>query len=132
MKKLLLATVLFTIFIITGCKKEGCPTPEVPVNLCGATFKGAAVVGSINYSTFNLTFNADGSAAVTIGTYAPFPGSWNKTPNSSVVYFFFYESSTLKWKREATLNAANNKLEAGVVTRTVPSAINGTFTADKQ
>jgi hypothetical protein len=35
-------------------------------------------------------------------------------------------------KGQATLNTANNKLEGGVLTRTAPSVISGTFTTDKQ
>ncbi len=131
MKKVLFSTLLFAILIITGCKKEECPTPETPVNLSGTTFKGSAVINTINYNPFTLLFSADGSASITIGTQS-FTGSWSKTPNSSVVYFFFDESSTTKWKGQATLNAANNKLEAGTLTRTAPSTFNGTFTADKQ
>lgn len=127
MKKLLFLITLATFF---SCKKDD-PAPP-PVDLSGTNYKGTAVIGGINYNPFTLKFNADGSAIITIGNFSPFSGSWNKTPNSSTVYFFFDESSTNKWKGLATLNADNTKLEAGTVTRTAPTSITGTFTAVKQ
>ena len=126
-KSILLLLVSAVLFF--SCKKDD---PIPPVDLSGTTFKGTAVIGTINYDPFTLIFNADGTAQVTIGSFAPFAGSWNKTPNSSMVYFFFNESPTLTWKGSATLSTNNTKLENGTVTRLTPSTINGTFTANKQ
>jgi hypothetical protein len=130
MKKLLFP-LLFLVTVMSACKKDD-PAPEPPVDLSGTTFKGTAVIGGISYDPFKLQFNANGTAVVTIGNFTPFPGQWNKTPNSSIVYFFFDENATTTWKGQGTLNSANNKLEGGTVTRLTPSTIAGTFTADKQ
>jgi hypothetical protein len=129
MKKVMLPLLLLVLMV--SCKKD-VPAPEPPVDLSGTTFKGKALINTIAYDPFKLVFNADATASITIGSFAPFAGSWNKTPNSAVVYFFFSESPTITWKGQATLNAASNKLEAGTVTRITPSTIAGTFTADKQ
>ncbi|MFZ1528609.1 MAG: hypothetical protein WAT19_07660 [Ferruginibacter sp.] len=121
--------LLVSALLFFSCKKDD---PAPPVDLSGTTFKGTAVINSINYDPFTIKFNADGTATVTIGSFSPFPGSWNKTPNSSIVYFFFDESATNKWKGNGTLSTNNTKLENGTVTRTAPSVLNGTFTAEKQ
>jgi hypothetical protein len=123
---LIIASALFI-----SCKKDS-PAPPPPVDLGGTTWKGSALVSSITYNPFTLIFNANGTGTVTFSGYPPFPGTWNKASNSSIVYFFFDESATSKWKGQATLNAANNKLEGGVLTRTAPSVLSGTFTTDKQ
>jgi hypothetical protein len=116
----------------TSCKKEDCPTVTPPVDLSGNTFRGSAVVSGITYNPFTIVFSNDGTCSVTFQGLPTFSGSWSKSPTSSIVYFFFDETATSKWKGQATLNTANNKLEAGTLTRTAPSAITGTFTADKQ
>jgi hypothetical protein len=131
MKKIILP-LLISFLIMCSCKKDD-PTPVTPpVDLSGTSYKGKAVVGGINYDPFILSFVADGTCTVKIGTFSPFAGTWNKTPNSSIVYFFFTENATNSWKGQGTLNADNTKLEGGTVTRLTPSAIAGTFTADKQ
>jgi hypothetical protein len=131
MKKLLLFT-LTTILIASACKKTECPVPVEPVNLGGTTFNGSSLINNVSYNPTVFTFNSDGSFVIKLGSVTPFNGSWSKLPNSSVVYFFFDESSTTKWKGQGTLNATNNKLEGGTFTRTAPTALAGTFTADKQ
>jgi hypothetical protein len=123
---LIIASALFI-----SCKKD-CPTPVPPVDMSGTTWKGPALVNPTTYNPFTLVFNADGTGTVTFTGFPAFPGSWNKAPDSGIVYFFFDESATNKWKGQATLNTANNKLEGGVLTRTAPTVISGTFTTDKQ
>jgi hypothetical protein len=128
---------LFIFLFISGlafasCKKEDCPVNTPPVDLSGTTFKGSAVVGGITYNPFTIVFSSDGSCTVTFQGFPAFPGNWSKSPTSSIVYLFFTESATNSWKGQGTLNTANNKLEAGTLTRITPSAISGTFTADKQ
>ncbi len=129
MKPLMVLIIASAFFV--SCKKDN-PAPPPPVDLGGTNWKGSALVNSITYNPFTIVFNADGTGTVTFSGYAPFPGTWNKAPNSGIVYFFFTESATHKWKGQATLNAANNKLEGGVLTRTAPTVISGTFTTDKQ
>jgi hypothetical protein len=124
----LLVTLLLVITVVSCKKKEDPP----PVDLSGTTWKGSAVVNTISYNPFTIVFNADGTATVQFGTIPAFMGSWSKTPNSAAVNFFFDESSTSKWKGSGTLNTENNKLQSGTLTRTAPSALSGTFTADKQ
>jgi hypothetical protein len=126
-----LLCLMFTVGFIS-CKKEDCPTPEQPVNLSGTTWAGTAVINTLNYDPFTLAFNSDGTATVKIGSFSPFNGSWNKTPNSNEVNFFFDESNTIKWKGKGTLNADKTKLESGTVTRITPSVYTGTFTVNKQ
>ncbi len=128
MKKSILL-LLVTAVLFFSCEKDD---PVPPVDLSGTNFKGTAVINSINYDPFRLAFNADGTAVVTIGSFSPFQGSWNKTPNSSIVYFFFEESTTIKWKGNATLDSNNAKLASGSLTRITPSTLSGTFTAVKQ
>jgi hypothetical protein len=129
MKKIIFPLLLLVLSI--SCKKD-VPAPEPPIDLSGTVFKGPAVFGTISYASFILTFNADATASIKVGGFAPFSGYWNKTPNSSVVYFFFNENDTYKWKGQGTLNAAGNKLEGGILTRLAPSPNSGSFTADKQ
>lgn len=131
MKKLFLFAITLAIFA-SSCKKTECPVPVEPVNLGGTIFSGSALIGAITYNPSVFSFFADGSFTVKLGTFSLLYGSWSKTPNSSIVYFFFEESSTTKWKGQGTLNATNNKLEGGTFTRVTPSTISGTFTADKQ
>jgi hypothetical protein len=127
-----LLVVLLLIVTVTSCKKE-CPAPPAPpVDLGGTTWKGSAVVNTITYNPFTIILNADGTASVQFQGFSAFPGSWSKTPNSTTVNLFFNESATNTWKGSGTLNAGNNKLESGTLTRTAPSVFNGTFTADKQ
>jgi hypothetical protein len=130
MKKLFFTFIVLTA-IFSSCKKETCPVVEPPVNLSGTTFKGIAIISGITYNPFTIVFSADGTCTVTFQGYPAFPGTWNKTPSSSVVYLFFTESPTNSWKGQGTLNSTNNKLEGGTLTRTTPTVITGTFTADK-
>jgi hypothetical protein len=132
MKKLLFIAVLFTA-VFVSCKKKDCPVLVPPVDLNGTTFKGSAIIsGTITYNPFTIIFGNDGTCTVTFQGFPPFPGSWSKSPNSSIVYLFFDETATTRWKGQATLNATNNKLEGGTLTRVTPSLISGTFTVDKQ
>lgn len=131
MKKIILIAIALITFA-SSCKKTECPAPEVPVNLAGTIFSGPALINAVNYNPSVFSFFADGSFTVKLGSLTLLNGSWSKTPNSSIVYFFFDESATNKWKGQGTLNATNNKLEGGTFTRITPSALSGTFTADKQ
>jgi hypothetical protein len=130
MKKLFLAAVIFTV-LATSCKKN-CPEVVLPVDLSGTTFKGAAVANGVPYDPFVIVFANDGTCTIKFGTFGTFTGSWNKSPNSSIVYLFFTESATNSWKGQATLNATNDKLEGGTLTRVTPSTLAGTFTVTKQ
>ncbi len=120
-----------TMLIFNACKKD-CPAPVVPLDLAGSTWIDSANVSGIPYKPFTIVFNADGTAAVTFQGFSAFPGTWSKTPNSSVVYIFFDENATTRWKGQGTLNATNTKIEAGTLTRLTPSTINGTFRVTKQ
>ncbi len=127
--------MLFAIAIVlfaSACKKTECPVPVEPVNLAGTTFSGPAIINNVPYNPSVFTFNGDGSFTIKLGAVSTLNGSWSKTPNSSIVYFFFDESPTTKWKGQGTLNTINNKLEGGTFTRTAPTPLAGTFTADKQ
>jgi|ANMQ01.1.fsa_nt_gi hypothetical protein len=129
MKRLMNALPLlpFLFFIVGACSKD-C---DAPIDLSNTTWEDTAVINGIRYDPFKLQLNSNGSAVITIGGFSPFNGSWSKTPNSNVVYFFFDESATNKWKGEGTLNAANTEI-TGTVTRTAPSVLNGTFRVIKQ
>jgi hypothetical protein len=133
MKKLFLFAFTIALFA-SSCKKTDCPVqvlPTPPVDLSGTSFSGPALVNGASYNPTKFIFSADGTCTVQFTGFPAFPGSWSKSPNSNVVYFFFDESATNKWKGQGTLNATNNKLESGTFTRTAPTVITGTFTADK-
>lgn len=123
-------TFLVVALIVTtviSCTKDADP----PIDLSGTTWSDSANIGGIPYKPFSITFNGNGTAQVTIGSFAPFSGSWNKSVISNQVYFFFDEGATIKWKGEGTLLVDKNQI-TGTVTRTVPSTINGTFTIIKK
>lgn len=129
MKSLIKTLMVIPVFVLSllACTKEADP----PIDLSGTTWSDSANIGGIPYKPFSVTFNGNGTAQVTIGSFAPFPGSWNKSVSSNQVYFFFDESTTLKWKGEGTLLLDKNQI-SGTVTRTAPSTINGTFTITKK
>jgi hypothetical protein len=120
----------FILIVLTAslvaCKKDS----SEPVNLGGTIWSDSAVINTVVFKPFTLAFKNDGTMNVTFGPNYTFPGTWNKLPNSNVVYFYFDEDATNKWKGETTLNG--NKMVGGTLTRTAPSAATGTFTATKQ
>jgi hypothetical protein len=123
----LLLPLLLALTIAVSCKKE----VDAPIDLSNSIWQDSAIINGIIYKPFKIAFNFNGTAAITIGSFNPFTGSWNKTPNSTTVYFFFDESSTIKWKGEGTLNVDENVI-TGTITRTAPSTLTGTFNAKKQ
>lgn len=116
-----LAIVVLALVVIS-CSKDADP----PIDLSGTNWEDSAVINTLIYKPFKITFNSNGTAQVTIGSFAPFQGSWNKSVSSNQVYFFFDESNTNKWKGEGTLMPDKNTI-TGTLTRTAPSVFNGTF-----
>lgn len=114
--------LVFLAIIVVSCSKDADP----PIDLSATNWEDSAVINSIVYKPFKIAFNANGTAQVTIGSFAPFQGSWNKSVSSNQVYFFFDENNTTKWKGEGALIPDKNTI-TGTLTRTTPSVFNGTF-----
>jgi hypothetical protein len=128
MKKLLLAAVLFTA-LFTSCKKESCPVPVPPIDLSGAIFKGNFTLNAVSYDNSTIAFKTDGSADYTFPGFPVYPGTWSKTPNSSIVNIMIFTSGT--WKGSGTITADGTKIENGTLTK-VGGSGTGTFTMAKQ
>lgn len=129
MKKYLFVSAFFFLALVS-CKKDD-PAPIPPVDLSSTSWSGPSTVNGINY-TMNYTLAANGTltGGFNSPTY-PFSGSWNKTPNSNIVYIFFIQAGN-SWKGEGTLNSTNNKIENGTLNQLTGGAFTGTFNVTKQ
>ncbi|MFN8277225.1 MAG: hypothetical protein U0T84_07070 [Chitinophagales bacterium] len=131
MKKFMYFTCALML-IISSCKKTETVTPTA-VDLSGTTWNGTANVPGLSLSNkpFVLTFNADGTlvGSFTNGTSFALNGSWNLTPNSTVVHLFFTLASVSgSYVGQATLTTNNTKMESGVATNATSPTTNLNFT----
>lgn len=132
MKNLFLVAISLVLFL-GACKKTETPAP---VDLSATTWTGTANVPGLSLSNkpFVLTFNADGTlgGSLTNGTSFALTGTWNLTPNSTVVRLFFKLASVSgDYVGQATLTSNNTKMEAGVATNVTSPSANLNFTVAK-